>query len=124
MNKGIKAKWVAALRSGKYEQTHGALRDGDKGFCCMGVLCNLHAIANPKFAAKQKDPYTYDGKQGLPSRTVTDWAGISETERVKYELAGEDVLVSYKGNLKRLSALNDEYRLSFKQIANIIDRCL
>ena len=33
-------KWVAALRSGKYEQAKGWLREGDK-FCCLGVACDL-----------------------------------------------------------------------------------
>ena len=33
-------KWVEALRSGKYEQTRGALRKGD-WFCCLGVACEL-----------------------------------------------------------------------------------
>ena len=33
-------KWVEALRSGKYRQTTGVLRDRD-GFCCLGVLCDI-----------------------------------------------------------------------------------
>lgn len=33
-------KWVAALRSGKYNQDSGALRT-DTGFCCLGVLCDV-----------------------------------------------------------------------------------
>lgn len=32
--------WVAALRSGKYQQTEGELR-GNGGFCCLGVVCDL-----------------------------------------------------------------------------------
>ena len=34
------AEWVAALRSGKYSQTTGTLRD-EVGFCCLGVACDL-----------------------------------------------------------------------------------
>lgn len=46
MNKKQKmvAKWVKALRSGKYKQTTGRLQDG-KGYCCLGVAC---AITIPK----------------------------------------------------------------------------
>lgn len=33
-------KWLEALRSGKYDQTRGALYDG-RGYCCLGVLCDL-----------------------------------------------------------------------------------
>jgi hypothetical protein len=35
-----KAKWVEALRSGKYNQGMGRLRSGDR-YCCMGVLCDV-----------------------------------------------------------------------------------
>lgn len=38
----IKAKWLAALRGGKYSQAHGRLRDdGDNTMCCLGVLCDV-----------------------------------------------------------------------------------
>ena len=40
MNAQIKEKLVTALRSGKYEQTSGTLRDGCS-FCCLGVLCDI-----------------------------------------------------------------------------------
>lgn len=40
MDPEIKAKWIAALRSGTYSQTKCTLRD-PKGFCCLGVLCDL-----------------------------------------------------------------------------------
>jgi hypothetical protein len=49
MNEQVKAEWVAALRSGKYEQGSGVLRtriaDGPDKFCCIGVLldCQIHA---------------------------------------------------------------------------------
>lgn len=41
MNPEIKTKWIEALRSGKYQQTHGVLRRGDR-YCCLGVLCSLN----------------------------------------------------------------------------------
>jgi hypothetical protein len=44
MNPEIKARWVAALRSGEYQQTTGNLRT-ENGFCCLGVLCDLHSKA-------------------------------------------------------------------------------
>ena len=40
MTPEFKAKWVAALRSGKYQQGRDALRTGDM-FCCLGVACDL-----------------------------------------------------------------------------------
>lgn len=43
MNAELKAKWVAALRSGDYKQTTGVLRLGD-AFCCLGVLCEVAGV--------------------------------------------------------------------------------
>lgn len=39
MNAEIKAKWLAALRSGRYSQARGRLFNG-AAFCCLGVLCD------------------------------------------------------------------------------------
>jgi hypothetical protein len=41
MNKELKAKWVEALRSGKYKQGKGMLRNEKGQFCCLGVLCDI-----------------------------------------------------------------------------------
>ena len=38
MDKKLKAKWVKALRSGKFKQTRGTLFDGVSAYCCLGVL--------------------------------------------------------------------------------------
>ena len=36
----FKAAWLAALRSGEYEQTTDSLRRPE-GFCCLGVACDV-----------------------------------------------------------------------------------
>lgn len=41
MDKAIKQKWVAALRSGKYRQARCFLMDHDGCMCCLGVLARL-----------------------------------------------------------------------------------
>lgn len=46
MNKELKSKWVAELRSGNYKQgigslcdsSHGDFGDGTTTYCCLGVL--------------------------------------------------------------------------------------
>lgn len=38
MSPEIKAKWVAALRSGEYRQAHEVMVDTDGGMCCLAVL--------------------------------------------------------------------------------------
>lgn len=47
MDPKVKAKWIKALRSGKYKQGEGQLRNTrdvggvDPTFCCLGVLCEI-----------------------------------------------------------------------------------
>lgn len=43
MDKELKAKWVAALRSGEYQQAQGVLCNGS-AFCCLGVLSKVAAF--------------------------------------------------------------------------------
>jgi len=91
MNQQIKARWVEALRSGKYGQTSSYLSDSN-GFCCLGVLCDLYILDHPNTSEwKQYDECgvfnlfscntNTDDKQSsheiLPY-TVAKWAGFSE----------------------------------------------
>ncbi len=47
MNPEIKAKWVAALRSGQYQQGAEYL-ENDGRYCCLGVLCEVApGVAEP-----------------------------------------------------------------------------
>lgn len=41
------AAWIAALRSGEYQQTHRALRSSG-GFCCLGVACEVAGLLRVK----------------------------------------------------------------------------
>lgn len=43
MDKKLKAKWVKALRSGKYRRAKGQLQSG-RGYCCLGVLCRVARV--------------------------------------------------------------------------------
>lgn len=49
MDARIKKLWVDALRSGEYNQVKGQMRghyDGNGyggGYCCLAVLCDIHA---------------------------------------------------------------------------------
>lgn len=117
MNKEVKKKWVAALRSGKYKQGHGMLRKNkgnDARFCCLGVLCNLHAEAHPEIAAKQTSRAKYMGRNDFLPEAVKKWAGL---KRVNPEVdVGERYLLS-------LAELNDQGR-DFKFIADVIEEQL
>lgn len=106
MTKELRDKWVAALRSGKYKQTTGALyggtgnidTDGEReyGYCCLGVLCD---IAFPH----TRDSWEY-------SATLTD----TEKGRVGLEQKDHEHCI----------AMNDTYKNTFDQIADWIEENL
>lgn len=76
MKKNIKKQWLAALNSGKYKQGQEELlcidEDGDKYYCCLGVLCNLWAKEKHK-----KMPRCNDVLEALPPDEILEWAGLS-----------------------------------------------
>ncbi len=111
MNKEIKAKWVAALRSGDYAQGKITLRSKGNQFCCLGVLCNLHAQAHPKIAAKQKDSQSYMGESEILPDAVMEWSGVST----------RNGLFSDDSGLGTLASLNDA-GTSFSKLAKIIEK--
>ncbi len=118
MKKNIAMKWVEALRSGKYKRGTGQLRDEKNQFCCLGVLCNLHAQEHPKVAAAQKDRCDYMYHSSYLPGAVQRWAGMkSEDGTVPFELAPR-----VKGNrCENLAAMND-WDMPFSKIATFIEK--
>ena len=104
MDEKIKAVWVAALRSGKYKQTFGRLhrskttRMGPAGYCCLGVLSKACGETNRSM-----------GGRGFPSQNVLWASGIERTT------------VFFDGEDRSFEFLNDTKRLSFSEIADIIE---
>ena len=104
MNDELKAKWVAALRSGEYSQGTGYLRQARwNTFCCLGVLADT---INPLDWNGQ----TSDGKGGAYL-----WRGMS------FNLPSEIV-----SNDKQaiLTNMNDIGWYSFDEIATYIEENL
>ncbi len=110
MDPEIKARWVAALRSGEYPQGRHGLRGKDESrFCCLGVLCDLHA-------KEGLGEWNRGGYKGIDLRyedevcylpiSVLKWSGLEE----RAPRIGEVTL----------SGLNDEGK-SFPEIANLIE---
>jgi len=128
MKKNIKKKWLKALRSGEYKQTTGQLRaddhEGNASFCCLGVLCNLHAQAHPEIAAKETDPDTYLGSYGALPLAVVQWAGLDKNVMDRDDDGELNIIVTYRRKETNLIKLNDDEGLSFNKIANVIERCL
>lgn len=111
MNKEIKKLWIKELRSGNYKQGTKRLRNNNT-FCCLGVLCNLHAKMHPEVAAKQTDPTMYIGEVAFLPLQVQRWADIHRS--------GE--YVSSMGVARSLVCENDLNYKTFKEIAKIIDK--
>ncbi len=44
MNPELKAKWLEALRSGKFTQGRTVLKDSFGHYCCLGVLCEVAGL--------------------------------------------------------------------------------
>ena|ERR1700741_5527679 len=111
MKKSIAMKWVAALESGEYKQTTGKLRQGNS-FCCLGVLCNLHAQEFPEIAKTQKKRNSYLGEFGELPEKVQEWSEMSSDEGDFYD---PSTLREYS-----LINMNDKEGKTFEQIAKVI----
>lgn len=136
MNADVKAQWLAALRSGEYEQTDGYLHN-DNGYCCLGVLCDL-AVKNKVIPEPTADPDNYSAdtriygagdeeRAELPPEAVTEWAGFGRDD---WGVAIHNPAVTVtdedfdSDQLTVLSELNDTYGWSFSQIADVIEEQL
>lgn len=127
MNPEIKAKWVAALRSGEYKQGTCFLKqesDHPHAFCCLGVLCDIAAkegIIDWEFqtwqgrstwyASSTKTAQDKDSER-LPF-CVMEWAGLDRLD--------PDLMLSDWRRSVRVSELNDRERLGFERIAELIE---
>lgn len=127
MNTEIKNKWVTALRSGEYKQARGSLvavEDGERGYCCLGVLCQLAAdegvceVTGTMFHTGEADYYSPNTSETVLPNSVMDWSGLNSF----------DPCVTFQGEASThqvsLSALNDNRQLSFSQIADLIEEQL
>ena len=106
-----RAKWVTALRSGKYKQTKHHLAD-DNGFCCLGVACEVYTRYHPLEKAFALEFFSqsivlYAGESMELPFIVMKWLGLRTP------------VGSYGGNLS-LTVDNDRGK-TFAEIANIIE---
>lgn len=112
MNAKLKARWIKALRSGRYKRGTGALcrvsPKGNKKFCCLGVLCDIEHV-------KFSDP---DSQYGARSYSFGRAGHSLDFLRGRLGKAvGEEAQ-------QTLAEMNDAPRGSFKRIANWIEKNL
>lgn len=107
MKKAWKAKWVKALRSGKYKQARGQLRreyaDGQYAYCCLGALCDI--ASGTKWRRGEAVVSKVSNVDVLSGMTL-DKFGLSYPEQ------------------GTLTKMNDLDRASFKKIATYIEKNL
>jgi len=131
MRKEVMVKWVKALRSGKFKQGTGTLKQfnskGAAQHCCLGVLCELYNQEMKKNKKKMLSETIWDNdsdfshgycrlggkKEDLP-KDVMKWAGIHNS-------MGEFTTDDPVYDRYNLADLNDTGR-KFKTIANIIEK--
>jgi hypothetical protein len=93
-----KMQWVKELRSGKFKQINGVLLDEDRGYCCLGVCGISLGISIDDM----------DGKSFLSHDAFT-------------KILVDPFSYSKDNTQQAFSQLNDEYKLSFYDIATIIE---
>lgn len=143
MNPEVKRQWLEALRGGEYTQGASALsrvrdRDGNREYCCLGVLCDLAEKAGVVSSKLPDQDYVNraldrDGDAGYNGDVfysdpegrfeeasslpvgVQEWAGLP---RDPYVFFSEDI------ENVALSELNDDVGEDFNQIADRIEESL
>jgi len=136
MKQNIMKKWIKALRSGKFKQGTGTLKQynskGQAQHCCLGVLCELYNEEMKKSKKKTLPEKVYDndgdfshgysrfgGKKDDLPKEVKDWAGMKNSVG-NFKIKEVDYCGEYDHE-ESLADLNDSGR-KFKTIAGIIEK--
>lgn len=118
MNADIKKRWIAALRSGEYQQGQGELKTSSGTYCCLGVLCEL-AKADGVGGwnhLRNFEVNANDLSSGALPAGVREWAGLESSDpRVVNESDGQKW---------HLSSVNDNLQFDFNKIADLIEEQL
>ena len=119
MNPRIKQRWLDALRSGEYKQTMENLQDSN-GFCCLGVLCDLHAQERGMNWVRRTDGYELYGETQTLPLSVQEWAGLDNDIGGMVDFDYERDGVMYVKS-ESLPEINDTWNKNFNEIADLIE---
>jgi hypothetical protein len=105
-----RAEWIKRLRSGEIKQIRKVLGREDGSRCCLGVACDIAAeqgIVTKRLIFKNGNIYAYNGHaEGVPLAAIK-FFGLSSEEGLYLKTS--------------LVEDNDSRRLTFAQIADIIE---
>ena len=107
--------WIEELRSGEHTQTQGALQHGES-YCCLGVACIAARKNNIEIIIEGSTKKTKGLLDGISLRgqiAVQNWLKLENPY-------GKFKEISFEG-VYSLANLNDDTRLNFLQIANVIE---
>lgn len=146
MDKAIKDRWVAALRSGEYEQGVGALSyvdtDEKRKWCCLGVLCDLAqkegvvtsqvSEFRPWTADPEHDQFLgfgtvndgYDMETSALPLEVVNWAKTEVPNPVVVHLGVTASLAEFNDGRDDSGGLPPIEPMNFNQIADLIEASL
>jgi hypothetical protein len=105
MDAELKAKWVKALRSGRYKQVAGTLKRGEK-HCCLGVL---YRIQRGDFKELRNNLMSTELPEGYSG-------GLTQDQR-------NDLAARNDGTFSPATKVQHE-KQSFREIADYIDKHL
>ena len=113
MDPELKAKWVAALRSGEYQQGKKTLLNTSNGtYCSLGVLCRVMGLPNDTIEK-------FGELNELYHRPLDD---VDEEMPSVAEKCGLDGKMPISGHHEAiLMIMNDDRQLSFSKIADYIE---
>jgi hypothetical protein len=112
MNPKVKAKWVAALRSGAYPQARGQL-NGSQGWCCLGVLTDLAVESGIGHWDQGHFRNGVEFHSAILPESVRAWAGLPMRD------FGANVGID--GMFVSLAEHNDDRGRTFVEIADAIE---
>lgn len=138
MNQEIKKKWVADLRDGTRTQGQDCLRNGVDDQCCLDVLMEQAVregvIPEPVYNSKEEcygylRPLRYENGEIIPdSEGVREYNCLTEDVVQWADLDSVDPYVTVEAGSvagpRTLSSCNDGLRLTFTEIADLIEEQL
>lgn len=116
MNPEIKVKWIDALRSGGYEQSHSYLHGSRDGYCCLGVLCDVSGIGHWIEGNDSTGAFFYEAGGNHP--------GVSKPPHAVLEAVGLSGAATATIAVSDLIIMNDSRGRSFNEIADWIEENL